>query len=89
MTVTYYWYDHMLLRENGDAVKVQKAIKEHDFETFISFYYKYQNISTEEDDIVFFPSYATMWQYDEPIGEVNVTTRGGFEMITDSEYECG
>lgn len=48
MTVTYYWYDHMLLRENGDAEKVQKAIREHDFETFMSFYHKYQNISSEE-----------------------------------------
>ena len=95
MTVTYYWYDHMLLRENGDAAKVQKAIREHDFETFMSLYHKYQNINSEGEDIIFFPNHATMWQYDEilgedePIGEVDITTRGGFEMITDSEYECG
>ncbi len=87
MTVTYYWYDHMLLRENGDAAKVQKAIKEHDFETFMNFFNEYN--ANAEDGIVFFPEYATMWQYDEPIGEVDITTRGGFEMITDSEYECG
>ena len=45
--VAYYWYDHLLLRENGDAEKVQKAIKEHDFETFMSFYHKYQNINSQ------------------------------------------
>ena len=89
MTVNYYWYDHLMLRENGDAEKVQKAIEEHDFDTFMKFYLKYTNITSDGEDIVFFPKYATIWKYDEPIGEVNITTRGGFEMITDSEYECG
>ena len=52
MTVTYYWYDHLFLRTNGDAEKVQKAIKEHDFETFMFYYDKYQ--TNRKDDLIFF-----------------------------------
>ena len=82
MYVFYEWYDHLLLRENGDAEKVEKAIKEHDFDTFKKFYDQYGNR--------FFPAHATIYDSDDEwIGEVFVNTRGGFNMITDSEYECG
>lgn len=87
MTVTYYWYDHLLLRENGDAEKVQKAIKEHDFETFMFYYNKYQ--TNRKDDLIFFPKLAHIWENDDCIGQFCVLTKGGFNKITDSEFECG
>ena len=89
MTVNYYWYDHLLLRENGDAEKVQKAIKEHDFDTFMKFYLKYTNITSEGEDIVFFPEYASIYINDDYVGEYYILSEYGFNQITDSEFECG
>lgn len=31
VAVIYHWYDHLLLRNNGDADIVTKAIEEGDF----------------------------------------------------------
>ena len=87
MNVTYYWYDHLLLRENGDAEKVQEAIKNHDFETFMNFYQEYQE--GKEDDICFFPEYAHIFLDDEYVGEYYILSKYGFNQITDSEFECG
>ena len=87
--VTYYWYDHLLLRKNGDAEKVQEAIKNHDFKTFINFYNKYEKNSDEEKDIVFFPSYAHIFINDDYVGEYYILSEYGFNQITDSEFECG
>ena len=87
--VTYYWYDHLLLRENGDAEKVQKAIREHDFDTFMSFYHKYQNITSEGEEIIFFPEYARIYINNDYVGEYYILSEYGFNQITDSEFECG
>lgn len=89
MRVTYYWYDHLLLRENGDTEKVQKAIREHDFEAFMNLYLKYKNISSEGEEIIFFPDYAGIYFNDDYVGEYYILSEYGFNQITDSEFECG
>ena len=39
--VVYFWYDHCELRNNGDAEKVEEAIKSHDFKAFMEIKKKY------------------------------------------------
>lgn len=94
--IVYYWYDHLVLRDNGDAEKVQKAIKEHDFDTFMKFYDKYPPFYTHDVEfgrceIPYFPKTATIFlkKTGEIIGEIYITIREGFELIDESEYECG
>lgn len=84
--VVYYWYDHLLLRKNGDAEKVQQAIKNHDYDAFMELYNKYEGY-----EVLFFPKIAYIYEKDsdEIIGEVLITNRNGFSLINDSEYECG
>jgi hypothetical protein len=87
--VIYYWYDHLLLRKNGDANKVQQAIKNHDFATFMDFYNKYS--ANNYDGLIFFPEHASIFSKasEEIIGWIDVTTKEGFNLIDDNEYECG
>lgn len=79
--VIYYWYDHLLLRKNGDAKKVQKAIAAHDLETFCQIRDKYQ---PNDEDLCYFPDVAYCGGT-----EIDITTPKGFSRITVSEYECG
>ena len=80
-TVGYYWYDHLLLRETGEADIVEKAIKEKDFKTFDAMRKKYGEF--------FFPPTASIRDGYEIIGEVDITTPQGFNMIDYSDFECG
>ena len=94
ISVIYNWYDHLLLRENGDAEKVTKTIENGDYETFMKFYNDYNNRYTycyddEEYPMIFFPDTAAIWYHDEIVGDIDITTPVGFNMITDSDYECG
>lgn len=81
VSVRYVWYDHLLLRETGEADIVEKAIKEKDFKTFDTIRKKYGD--------EFFPATASIMDSSEIIGEVDITTPQGFNMIDYSEFECG
>lgn len=93
ISVVYYWYDHLVLRENGDAEIIQKAIQEGDFDTFSRMCDKYPSYLVEDEDgayfVDYFPDTALIWYQDEIVGEIYITNKIGFSMITDSEYECG
>lgn len=94
IAVVYYWYDHLVLRDNGDAAIVTTAIKNGDYKTFMEIYNKYPPFTTYDKEFgecenVYFPDTATIWYKDEIIGEIYITNPIGFNMITDSEYECG
>ena len=80
-SVWYYWYDHLLLRETGEADIVEKAIKEKDYDTFAEMRKKYGE--------TFFPSTASVWDGNTRIGYLDITTPETFNMINHSEYECG
>lgn len=80
MSVWYYWYDHCVLRETGEAELVQKAIEAHDFNAFCAIRNKYP----DTEDCCYFPKYA--WNENK---KVNIMTPDGFAKITNSEYECG
>lgn len=92
--VIYFWYDHLVLRENGDDKIVTKAIQTHDFDTFIKYYNKYPPFKVTDEEfgeltIPYFPNTALIFDGDEIIGTIDITIKKGFEKITDSEYECG
>ena len=88
MEVIYCWYDHLLLRKNGDAKKVEQAIADHDFNVFTAIKNKYQ---PNDEGLCYFPSTAYIYEdgNDDSIGEIDITTPEGFTQITYSEYECG
>ena len=93
-SVIYYWYDHLVLRDNGDAKIITEAIIKGDFETFcrIKNKYptkKYYHKEFGECDLVYFPNYASIFYNDEIIGKIDITTELGFSFITESEFECG
>ena len=85
--VHYQWYDHLVLRDNGDAEIVTKAIEEGDFDTFIEMVKRYS--PNDENGLIFFPNEAYLYYRDEIIGRINIMSQTGFSLITSSEYECG
>lgn len=92
--IIYFWFDHILLRENGDAEKFTKAIVDGDYETFMKYYDYYNNKYKYEYDnnggmICFFPDKAAIFYQNEFVGHIDITSPLGFSMITFSEYECG
>ena len=90
--VVYFWTDHLILRQNGDAKKVTKAIEDGDYDTFMK-YYNYYNYEYPYDNkggsTVFFPDRAAIFYKDEYVGDIDITKPLGFSMICFSEYECG
>ena len=44
-SVIYYWYDHLVLRDNGDAKIITEAISKGDFETFCKIKNKYPTLT--------------------------------------------
>lgn len=87
MEYTYYWYDHLILRFNGDAEKVGAAIDNKDFDTFMAFKEKYNN---REEGWIYFPDKICVFDDSgEIVGELDVNIRENFNKITYHEYECG
>ena len=82
----YYWYDHLVLRFNGDAEKVSAAIETKDFDTFLKFKKKYSRSKW-----LYFPDVIHVW--DDSVGDfvedLDVNVRENINMITHAEYECG
>jgi hypothetical protein len=93
VSVHYCWYDHLILRENGDAKIVMKSIEDGDFETFMKMYEKYPPSKIDyygkEIDLIYFPDEAFLWYKDDIVGFINITNPTGFSLITSAEYECG
>ena len=94
IAVIYHWYDHQILRHNGDAKIVEEAIENGDYDTFIKIYNKYPSYTINdkefgECEVVYFPDTADILYKDQIIGEIYITEPIGFSMITDSSYECG
>lgn len=91
-SVVYYWFDHLLLRHNGDAEKVQQAIAAHDFDTFMKFVNKYPTyVSKDGVREIYFPEYAHVFdeETDEEIGKIYIMNRENFNKIDSSDFECG
>lgn len=88
-SILYYWYDNGVLRKNGDAEKVEQAIRSHDFETFMKFRDKYPN--DPKNDIIFFSDKAVVYDNDteEIIKYIDITTPENFNKIDDTDYEWG
>lgn len=86
--IIYYWYDHLILRETGEADVVQRAIEQHDYETFCEICQKYMRTKNGE---IFFPRTAMIWddKKQDFVGEIDITTPEGFNQIDSSDYECG
>ena len=85
-TVFYVWYDHLELRDNGDAEKVEQAIDAHDIAAFNAIKAKYE---PNERGWVYFPETAFVYRDGKLSGELDITTPEGFSQITEHEYECG
>ena len=89
--VIYIWFDvdNGALHHNGDYEKVIKAIQDGDYKTFMQFYKKY-NYDYKFDNkggiASFFPDSAPIFYNGEWVGDMDITGRTGFNMITD--YEC-
>lgn len=95
--VTYYWYHHMM--NDKDRKTIQKAIDEHDFETFIKYYKHYNSegikhgyIDNDEFNaffpIVYLPNEAS-FIVDNEWHWINILHKDNFNRITFSESECG
>ena len=84
--IIYYWWDHLILRNTGEADIVEKAIKEHDFDTFMRIKKEYDR---NECGWCFFPDFAIVYDGSNRTGEIDITIPENFSKITYSEYECG
>lgn len=86
MDYIYYWYDHMLLRSNGDAERVEQAIDSKDFDSFMKLKKKYSNRKCK-----YFPDVIHVWDNRKKdfVAELDVNVRENFNLITHHEYECG
>lgn len=98
--VNYYWYYHGLSFKEQE--KISKAIQEKDFETFISFYKKYNSQGIlngkiiEMDGEVFFcpitylPNTASYFNEEiQDIEYLDILIKENFEKITHNEREHG
>ena len=88
----YYWYDHFVLRSNGDAKKVEEAIAAKDFDAFMRIKEEYPaELDAAGRPMVYFPDVIHVWDTEELdfIGELDINVRENFEKIDYAEYECG
>lgn len=79
--VVYLWYDHCLLRKDGEANRICEAIEAHDFETFNKYRTKYGPR--------FFPDTAFVFENGDITDMLNILLPDAFATITTAEYECG
>lgn len=95
--VIYNWYHHGMIKE--DRNKIEKAIKDKDFETFIHFYKIYNSFGIQHGQInkkfdafcptIYLPDTAIVYEGDQIIEEICILDKNNFNKITFSEYECG
>ena len=86
--VIYSWFDfdNQVLHRTGDYNKIFNAIENGDYDTFIQYYKKYNyNYNNQNEDIRFFPDTAPIFYNGEWIGDMDITCRTGFNMITDNK----
>lgn len=90
MDYIYYWYDHLILRNNGDAKEVDRAIRGKDFDAFMKIKKKYLRKEYNPNKWLFFPDVIRVWDAGKGIvGELDVNVRENFNKITHHEFECG
>lgn len=89
----YYWYDHLVLRYNGDAKKVEKAIEDKDFDAFMELKKKYtgRKEGIAQASWVYFPDVIHVWdnETNDFVDELDINVRENFMKIDHTEYECG
>lgn len=96
--LTYYWYHHMM--PSKDRKAIQKAIDSHDFETFISFYKKYNSQGIKDGyieknefnsfiPIIYLPDQASFISNNNEVLFLNILEIDNFNRISYSESECG
>jgi len=95
--INYYWYHHGM--PSIDKEKIQKAIDEKDFDTFINFYKKYNSEGIKKGifikdlnsfcPIVYLPDTATWVAKDNVVHWLDILNKDNFNRITFSENECG
>lgn len=89
----YYWYDHLVLRYNGDREKVEQAIENKDFDAFMALKEKYNGCKegVAQMHLEYFPDVIHIWDNDvnDFVGELDINVRENFEKIDYAEYECG
>ena len=89
--VVYIWFDldNGIAHQNGDYEKITEALKNGDYHTFMDYYQKYNHdyqFDNHGSSITFFPDTAAIFYNYEWVGDMDITGRTGFNMITD--YEC-
>lgn len=89
--VVYYWFDldNGITHKNGDYDKITQAIQDGDYSTFMDYYHKYNydyKFDNKGGNMTFFPDEAAIFYNDEWVGDMAITSRTGFNMITD--FEC-
>ena len=88
--VVYYWFDldGGILHQNGDYEKIKKAIQEGDYETFMKYYHYYNyeyKFDNKGGNCTFLPDEAVIFYNNEWVGDMTITSRTGFYMITDED----
>ena len=78
----YSFYDHGVLRFNGEADAIEKAIMEHDHDTFMKYYRKYEGNGM-------LPRFASCFFENTMIFDVDMTDECAFNLVSESEYEWG
>lgn len=89
--VVYVWFDlnEGITHQNGDYEKITEAIINGDYSTFMKYYKKYNydyKFDNNGGGITFFPDTAAIFYNNEWVGDMDITGRTGFNMITD--FEC-
>lgn len=84
--VIYFWYDHCVLRNTGEAELVTKAVADHDFDAFVRIRDKYE---PNEHGWKYFPNAASVWNGRDYVGTLDIMNPAGFALITEAQYECG
>ena len=79
---TYYFYDHGILRFTGEDEAIERAIRNHDHNTFMKYYRKYEGNGM-------LPRYASYYLNDKMYVDIDMTDEMEFSLVSDSESEWG
>ena len=86
VTIEYYWYDH--LHPDFRNKKVYEIFENHDWDEFQKIFKKAQE-QMYEDGFCYMPYKACLCIGDDCVGEVSITHKPFFMMLTIAEHECG
>lgn len=93
MRYEYIWFDHCMLRGSKVVEYIEKAILEHDWNTFQCFRKildKGTQLSDRGTKMYFFPKFIRVISDNEDDDVIEIPlNKTNFMKITDTEYECG